>query len=110
MLRLKGDLAGAEQLLLASNVAALQVRQGRVTTIARLRAQTLAELSAIAEARGDQLTAERLLREGMAIVEAQYPRSAAAIAARARLAGYLARRGRSDAGDRALSGCRRPST
>ncbi len=97
VLRLKGELAGAEALLLQSNADALKVREGRVTTIARLRAQTLAELSAIAEARGDQPAAERLLREGMAIVEAQYPRSAAALGARARLAGYLARRGQADA-------------
>ena len=95
--RLKGDDATAEQRLNSAIAQMLQVREGRVTTIARLRAQALAELSAIAEKRGDFAIADRDLRDGLAIVQLQYPGSAAENAAKARLAGYLARRGQPDA-------------
>ena len=91
--RLKGDLPAARTALEQSIAALVGVREGRVVSTIRLRAQAMAELSAISEASGDLGTAERLLRDGLALLTAEYPGSAAINAARARLAGYLGRHG-----------------
>lgn len=70
------------------------VREGRVRSTARLRAQALTELSAIAEASGNQGRAEALLREASDVTALQYPESIASSAAKARLAAFLTRLGR----------------
>ena len=95
-LRLQGDLTGAEAALNQAMSDVIKVREGRVTSITRLRAQTMAELSAIAEARGDFARAEQLLRGGQLLLDTEYPRSAAANATKARLAAFLARRGQTE--------------
>ncbi|MET0269726.1 MAG: CHAT domain-containing protein, partial [Sphingomonas sp.] len=92
-LRLKGDLPAAKAALDGALAGLAAVRDGRVVSTIRLRTQAMGELSAIAEAGGDYPTAERLLREGLVLVEGQYPGSVAINAARARLAAYLTRRG-----------------
>lgn len=96
VLRLQGDGAGAQGALSAALADLMAIRDGRVTSITRLRAQTMAELSAVAEAQNKQAEAEALLRDGLGLLQAEYPRSAAVSAATARLAGFLARRGRTD--------------
>lgn len=73
------------------------IRGGRVSSITRLRTQTMAELSAVAEAEGNQGEAEALLRDGLGLLRAEYPGSIAVSAAEARLAAYYVRRGRDDA-------------
>lgn len=70
------------------------VREGKVVSIVRLRAQTMAELSAVAEAEGNRAGAEALLRDALALLQGQYPQSAAVNGAKARLAAFLARTGR----------------
>lgn len=94
--RIQGDVPGAEALLNKSLADLDKVREGRVTALARLRAQTYGELSACAETRGDNATAERLLRAALAMIVVEYPNTAAEWAAKARLAGYLARHGQKD--------------
>ncbi|MET0270315.1 MAG: CHAT domain-containing protein [Sphingomonas sp.] len=96
-LRLQGDLPGARTALDNALARLVSVREGRVSSITRLRAQTLAELSAVAEAGDDQPRAETLLRESVALLATEYPQSAALNAAKARLAGFLGRRGQTPA-------------
>ena len=95
-LRIEGDDAGARQALLDAYSRAVAVRDGRVTSITRMRAQILGELAAIAEDEGRMSDAEALLRNGLDILEIQYPERRAVSGAQARLASFLLRRGRED--------------
>jgi CHAT domain-containing protein len=96
-LRLQGDAPGAQTALATALANAIAIREGRVVSITRLRVQTMAELSTIAEERGDYATAEGLLRNGVTLLANEYPASAALNAANARLAAYLGRRGQTAA-------------
>ncbi len=96
-LRLKGDPAGAQTALTTALNNLIAIREGRVASITRLRVQTMAELSNIAEDRGDFGGAEALLRDGVKLLATEYPSSAAVNAANARLAAYLGRRGQTAA-------------
>ncbi|MDZ4308634.1 CHAT domain-containing protein [Allopontixanthobacter sp.] len=96
VLRIGGDLAGAENAMLDSYAKAIAVRDGRVTSIARLRSQILGELALVSEARGNEGQAETYLRNALALIEAQYPERQAVSAAKARLGAFLLRRGRED--------------
>nr|WP_089217974.1 CHAT domain-containing protein [Sphingomonas laterariae] len=97
VMRLSGQPAPARQAFLTTLAQLTAIREGRVSSITRLRAQTMAELSAVAEGAGNFGEAEGLLRDGLALLKAEYPRSIAVAAAEARLAAYLARRGQNDA-------------
>ncbi|ARS26267.1 CHAT domain-containing protein [Sphingomonas sp. KC8] len=97
VLRLEGKAVPARAALTSTLDQLMAIRGGRVTSITRLRAQTMAELSAIAESSGNQGEAEALLRNGLALLEGEYPRSVAVAAAKARLAAYLSRRGQDQA-------------
>ncbi len=90
-LRLGGDFAGASAALRASDARIAAVRGGRVASVVWMRAQIAGDLAAIAEQTGNRAEADRLYREGVAMLDAGYPGSAALLNARARLAGYLAR-------------------
>lgn len=92
-LRLAQDFNGASAALTTANAKLEAVRGGRVASIAWMRAQILGDLAAIAEQTGDAAEADRLYRQGVLILETNYPGSAALLNARARLAGYLARTG-----------------
>ena len=72
------------------------VRDGRVRSTARLRAQALTELADIDEMRGDTGSAEARLRRALGLLEVQYPLAIATSAAKARLAAFLARQGDTD--------------
>ncbi len=93
-LRIEGDLAGARGAMLESYGRATDVREGRVTSIARLRSQILGELSLVAERTGDIGQAEAYLRSGLDLIEAQYPERRAVSGAKARLGAFLLRQGR----------------
>lgn len=95
--RLQGDRSGAQSALTTALNNLLAIREGRVASITRLRVQTMAELSSLAEERGDFGTAEALLRNGATLLAAEYPSSAALNAVNARLAAYLGRRGQTAA-------------
>ena len=92
-LRLKGDLAQAATALRSADAKLEAIRNGRVASVIWMRAQILGDLAAIAEDQKDTGEADALYRQGVALVEANYPGSAALLNAKARLAGYLARTG-----------------
>jgi CHAT domain-containing protein len=70
------------------------IRGGRIAATVWLRAQILGELAGIAEGRSDRAEAERLHLAAIALLERDYPGSAALLSARGRLAGFYARTGR----------------
>lgn len=96
VLRLDRKPAEARAELTGALATLVSIREGRVTSIARLRAQTMAELAALDEDAGDFTGAEALLRSGVVLLETEYPSSAAVNASKARLAAYLGRRGQTD--------------
>ncbi|MES2753154.1 MAG: CHAT domain-containing protein [Pseudomonadota bacterium] len=96
LLRLQGDGAGAETTLNQSLARIGTIRSGNVGSFARVRAQALAELAALAEGRRQFAEADRLLRSAVLQLDREYPASLAVNAANARLAAFLARRGRAD--------------
>ncbi len=93
LLRLKGDPAGAQPLLDRAMLDATAVRDGRVLSITRLRAQILAEGGLALEDSGNVAGGEAKMRESLALLVARYPQTSAMNGARARLAAYLARHG-----------------
>ncbi len=92
--RLSGDPVGAREDLVSAYTQALSVRDGRVTSIARLRSQVLSDLASISERAGDNDAAEAYLRNGLNLVRAQYPERRAVSALEARLASFLLRQDR----------------
>lgn len=92
-LRLNGDLKAAAQALTTADAKLVAVRGGRVASISWMRAQIVGDLAAIAERTGNAGEADRQYRQAVAILEFNYPGSAALLNAKARLAGYLARTG-----------------
>jgi CHAT domain-containing protein len=98
-LRLKGDLAGATAALQNADAQLQSVRDGRVVSVIWMRAQILGDLAAIAEQQKNLADADRLYREGVALLEVNYPDSAALLNSQARLAGYLSRNGQGDAAE-----------
>jgi len=92
-LRLTGDIAGASAALHEADAKLQAVREGKVASIMWMRAQILGDLAAIAEDQKNPAEADSLYRQGVALLEANYPGSAALLNAKARLAGYLARSG-----------------
>lgn len=91
--RALGRPAEAEAALRRAGALLAGVRGGRVASTLWLRAASLAELSALAEAQGRGAEARTLLSDAVQLYEAEYPGSAALLAARARLAGLLVRLG-----------------
>ncbi len=96
LLRLKGQPAQARPLLEQALTDVLAVRDGRVVSVIRLRAQIMTELGLTLEDQGDLGGAEARIREALALLEIRYPQTNAVNGARARLAAFLARRGRTD--------------
>jgi CHAT domain-containing protein len=94
--RRRGNADLASQSLARALTELLAIRDGRVTSIARLRSQALNEQALIAERRNDYAGAERLLRQAMDVLAIEYPESVAVAAANSRLASYYARRGQTD--------------
>jgi CHAT domain-containing protein len=92
-LRLTGDSAAATAALHEATARLEAVRGGRVASIMWMRAQILGDLAAIAEEAGQASEAQQLYSEGVALLEVNYPGSAALLNSKARLAGFLARSG-----------------
>lgn len=92
--RIQGDVDTAQLSLTTAYNRAVAVRDGRVQSITRLRAQILSELALIAETKGQYGSAEQLLRNALELVELQYPETRTVNAAKAKLASYLLRRGK----------------
>ncbi|GAB5487881.1 MAG: CHAT domain-containing protein [Parasphingorhabdus sp.] len=92
--RIDGNSANARRSLIQAHNRAIAVRDGRVTSITRLRAQTLSELALISESEGNNEEAEQLLRGGLELLSIQYPETRAVNGAQARLASFLLRSGK----------------
>ncbi|WP_417591822.1 CHAT domain-containing protein [Parasphingorhabdus sp.] len=91
--RINGDRETARNSLTSAYNRAVTVRDGRVTSITRLRVQILSELALLAEAEGDLNGAQQLLRDGLELLNIQYPETRALNGAKARLASFLLRHG-----------------
>ena len=98
-LRLSGDPRAAAEALRRADATLASIRGGKVVSIVWMRAQILGDLAAIAEDAGNAAEAEKQFRDGVALLESNYPGSAALLNARARLAGYLARTGQAGAAE-----------
>lgn len=93
-LRQTGERQQAAQELALAEDTFSQVREGRVLSIAWLRAQVLGELAELAEREGDTGRAEGLHRQALELLSFSYPESPAFYSAQAQLAGLYARTGR----------------
>ncbi|MEQ1547411.1 MAG: CHAT domain-containing tetratricopeptide repeat protein [Chakrabartia sp.] len=93
ILRLQNKPNEARVLFSTAMDDAIRIRDGRVTSIARLRAQIMAELALTHEDQGDFGSARALLQGALDLLETTYPETNAMNGARARLAAYLVRRG-----------------
>lgn len=91
--RINGNRQPARNSLVSAYNRAIAIRDGRVTSITRLRAQILSELALLSEADGNLSEAEQLLRDGLDLLSIQYPETRAVNGAKARLAAYLLRHG-----------------
>ena len=96
VLRLQGRPDEALGELAAARAAVVRVKEGRVLSTARVEAQILSEMALAHEAAGRFGEADSLLRDALALIARRYPESASVNAAKARLAAFFARRGRSD--------------
>ena len=91
--RINGDHEAAQNSLVSAYNRAISVRDGRVTSITRLRVQILSELAMLSEADGRLNDAQQLLRDGLDLLTVQYPETRAVNGAKARLAAFLLRQG-----------------
>lgn len=96
ILRLSGQPGPARDVLTRALASAVAIRDGRVTSITRLRAQLLGEIALTYEAQGNFGQAESNLNQALALLGAQYPETVALNGARARLGAFLIRRGRNE--------------
>lgn len=96
ILRLTGNYAEARTVLAGASGDVLAVRNGRVVSVIRLRAQILGEIGLVEEDDNQLDAARARLQEAIALLEAQYPETLALAAARAKYASFLARHGNSD--------------
>ena len=96
VLRLQGRDADAAAPLGRALEELAVIRGGRIAATVWLRAQILAELAGIAEARGDAQDADRRHLAAIALLESSYPGSSALMSAQGRLAGFYARGGRTE--------------
>ena len=94
--RLKGDAKAAKAAQLKGLSDALAVREGRVTSIVRLRSQMLGELALAEEALGDNSAADARFQESIGALAVEYPETNALASARARYAAFLTRHGEDD--------------
>ncbi|PKQ01104.1 MAG: CHAT domain-containing protein [Alphaproteobacteria bacterium HGW-Alphaproteobacteria-13] len=94
--RLGGDPAAAKAAQAKGLADAMAVREGRVTSIIRLRSQMLGELALAEEALGDMGAADARFAESVRALAVEYPETNALASARARYAGFLVRRGQED--------------
>lgn len=93
-LRVEGKQAEAAAALRQAQSQMVATRDGRVAATLWMQSQIFAELAGIVEASGDLAGAERNLRAGIAIIEADYPGSSTLLSAKGRLASFYARTGR----------------
>jgi CHAT domain-containing protein len=96
VLRLQGKPDEALSAFTAAQAQILAIKEGRVLSTARLRAQLLSEMALAQESRGGLGEAEQLLRDSVSLLELRYPESASVNGAKARLASFLSRHQKPD--------------
>jgi CHAT domain-containing protein len=94
--RLRGDANAAKSAQLDALAEALRVRDGRVTSIIRLRSQMLGELALAEEALGNFSAADARLSDAVRELSVEYPETNALASARARYAAFLTRQGKEE--------------
>ncbi|WP_428630575.1 CHAT domain-containing protein [Sphingopyxis sp.] len=94
--RLRGNGAAAKTAQLKGLSDALAVREGRVTSIVRLRSQMLGELALAEESLGNTAAADARFLESVNALAIEYPETNALASARARYAAFLTRQGHDD--------------
>lgn len=94
--RLRGNPQAAKTAQLKGLSDAIAVREGRVTSIIRLRSQMLGELALADEALGDAAAADARFVESVNALAIEYPETNALASARARYAAFLTRHGQDD--------------
>jgi CHAT domain-containing protein len=94
--RLRGNPAAAKAAQIKGLADAIAVREGRVTSIVRLRSQMLGELALAEEATGDTAAADARFLESINALAIEYPETNALASARARYAAFLTRHGQDD--------------
>ncbi|ALJ14641.1 CHAT domain-containing protein [Sphingopyxis macrogoltabida] len=94
--RLRGNPAAAKAAQIKGLADAIAVREGRVTSIVRLRSQMLGELALAEEAEGDIAGADARFLESINALAVEYPETNALASARARYAAFLTRHGQDD--------------
>jgi CHAT domain-containing protein len=94
--RLRGNSEAAKSAQLKGLTDALAVREGRVTSIIRLRSQMLGELALAEEAQGNDAAADARFLESINALAIEYPETNALASARARYAAFLTRHGQDD--------------
>jgi CHAT domain-containing protein len=93
ILRLRGQPEKARGMLVKALGDATAIRDGRITSITRLRAQIMAETALTHEDQRQYAAAESLLRGALELLRTSYPETTAMNGGRARLAAFLVRRG-----------------
>lgn len=88
-----GELAAADTALADAQAKLARLRGGRVLSILWLRAAVANQLAMVGERLGKPTGARAALEQAVALTEAQFPQSAALLAAQAQLAALLARQG-----------------
>ncbi len=88
-----GELAAADTALADAQAKLARLRGGRVLSILWLRAAVANQLAIVGERLGKPTGARAALEQAVALTEAQFPQSAALLAAQAQLAALLARQG-----------------
>jgi CHAT domain-containing protein len=94
--RLQGNSDAGYASMTGALEDAVKIRNGRVVSIARLRAQIMTEMALAEEDRGNFGNARQLLDNALALLETTYPETSAVNNVRARLAAFLVRRGSDD--------------
>ncbi|MBL0922847.1 MAG: CHAT domain-containing protein [Sphingomonadaceae bacterium] len=94
--RLQGNAEAGSPSMSRALEDAMKIRNGRVVSIARLRAQIMTEMALAEEERGNFGNARLLLDNALALLKTTYPETSAVNNVRARLAAYLVRRGSED--------------
>lgn len=94
--RLRGNADAAKAAQIKGLADALAVRDGRVTSIIRLRSQMLGELALAEEALGNKAAADARFQDSINALAVEYPETNALASARARYAAFLTREGQDD--------------
>ena len=93
ILRLQGKPEEARTNMRNALTDAVKIRNGRVVSIARLRAQILTEMALVEEDTGNFASARTLFDDALLLLSTTYPETSAVNNVRARLAAFLVRRG-----------------